>query len=127
MYFCWHIVPCNVKLTIARFHLSLQNVLQLQQLDHGAFESHRMLRSADYTQFSSVCEVHSAHERTFQCAYHSFRATAHLGATFKKTELFSSAPAPFAFSSQVDAKVAAQCISFFPFFSRSPDSYAKVL
>ena len=95
------------------------------QLDHGVFEyltKEGTLRSTDFAQFSSV-----AHERTFQCAYHSFRATAHLGATLKKTELFSSAPAPFAFSSQVDAKVAAQCISFFPFFSRSPDSYAKVL
>ena len=67
--------------------------IKLQQLDHGAFDylTKGTLRSAEFAQFSSVCAVesaHSAHERTFHCAYHSFRATAHLGATFSKKKHF---------------------------------------
>jgi hypothetical protein len=70
--------------------------IKLQQLDRGVFDylTKGTLRSADFAQFSSVCAVHSAHsahERTFHCSYHSFRATAHLGATIsKKKHIFCS-------------------------------------
>ena len=77
-----------------RFFASPFFFIKLQQLDHGAFDylTKGTLRSADFAQFSSVCALHSAHERTFHCAYHSFRATAHRGATFFEKKPFSSVP-----------------------------------
>ena len=97
------------------YFLSNCSSLTFQYLTQGT------LRSADFGQFSSVCtahSAHSAHERTFRSAYLSFRATTHLGTIFRKH--FSSARAPFVLSLLVvNAKVAAQCILFFRFFSIS--------
>ena len=75
----------------------------------------------------AVHSTHSPHERTFQCAYHSFPATAHLGRHFskKKTVFFcSSSVCPFSAGGERQSSWSMYFVSFIfltQFTLRIPD------